>query len=370
MNDNARMSNPELFSNYNIEEDNCDEEREELKKFRGLPSEEAKVLDKQIGHQRFPVKLWMLASHEPFKSISWTRNGKKIIIDEFTLEPLLGNFFRSKKYTSFLRQLHLYGFRKCSRTRNTRSDWRGNSNKERDDYFSVYFCEYFSKDSFDDLKNVRRTYAKSPEEIRLQESSPIRGRSQVISTPPYSTRRKNSSPYSRAHVNKTVSSLSNSFSPSSSPLSPIAPVSISPNYNICNSLVNPARTSTNSFFPGTDARQQTKMVQDTLFKDQVKKKGNEEENQYNYFLDTVKKEPENGNDDCRLNHTYNLRSHLSSPLMNFDAEFRQGRRNGMGSPTSNFYPLPISQGSKVVVYRNEWPLSKARLSNPRLEVIQ
>jgi hypothetical protein len=77
--------------------------------------EEMRALNLKYSHQRFPFKLWHLASDETFAPINWSKDGAALLIDHMALEPVLSYFFRSKKFSSFLRQLHLYGFRKVTR---------------------------------------------------------------------------------------------------------------------------------------------------------------------------------------------------------------------------------------------------------------
>lgn len=60
----------------------------------------------------FPLKLFNLASDDSFDPIKWTPDGMMIGICMEKMEPLLPHLFRTDKYASFLRQLHLYGFRK------------------------------------------------------------------------------------------------------------------------------------------------------------------------------------------------------------------------------------------------------------------
>lgn len=67
----------------------------------------------------FPQKLWIIINNSQYEAaIRWSDDGKSIIIQEKALEALcLGkdNFlFNTKLARSFVRQLHLYGFRKIS----------------------------------------------------------------------------------------------------------------------------------------------------------------------------------------------------------------------------------------------------------------
>lgn len=125
-----------------------------------MTNEEIQTISAKYTHQRFPIKLWNLASDENFKPIQWSQDGLSLLIDEAALEPLLGYLFRSKKFSSFLRQLHLYSFRKVARARSLRSNipFLQPGENRIDDRVSEYQCTYFQRDRQDDLKNVRRIY--------------------------------------------------------------------------------------------------------------------------------------------------------------------------------------------------------------------
>lgn len=63
----------------------------------------------------FPRKLYDLATDPKFPHLTFTPKGTSLIVNEDTITPVLGTVFRSSSYSSFIRQLHLYGFTKISR---------------------------------------------------------------------------------------------------------------------------------------------------------------------------------------------------------------------------------------------------------------
>lgn len=65
-----------------------------------------------VRRQLFPEKLWDLVN-KPLSGIQWSSDGKRIEVDRSLLEKCLETKFRLHKFDSFIRQLHLYGFKKC-----------------------------------------------------------------------------------------------------------------------------------------------------------------------------------------------------------------------------------------------------------------
>ncbi|KAM8977092.1 heat shock factor protein 5 [Pelodytes ibericus] len=75
-----------------------------------------------INPNNFPAKLWRLVNSPRYQSICWDSRGEGIIIDQQLFESELlcasksmsenNELFKTSNFTSFIRQLNLYGFRK------------------------------------------------------------------------------------------------------------------------------------------------------------------------------------------------------------------------------------------------------------------
>lgn len=76
-----------------------------------------------INHNNFPAKLWYLVNSPNTRSIRWDPSGQTVIIDQPLFEAEILSpvpkthsasleFFKTTNFTSLVRQLNLYGFRK------------------------------------------------------------------------------------------------------------------------------------------------------------------------------------------------------------------------------------------------------------------
>ncbi|NXR13454.1 HSF5 protein, partial [Semnornis frantzii] len=76
-----------------------------------------------INSEAFPAKLWRLVNSSQFRSVRWDARGQGLIIDEqqFVSEVLDeaakdgSGLFKTKNFSSIIRQLNLYGFQKVSK---------------------------------------------------------------------------------------------------------------------------------------------------------------------------------------------------------------------------------------------------------------
>lgn len=94
----------------------------------------------------FPQKLWRMVNDEAFNSaIRWNRDGRSFMIFESQLKNMcLGkenNLFHTQQPKSFVRQLHLYGFRKISKNQ--------------------FAHQFFRRGQPELLENIKRSYRQS-----------------------------------------------------------------------------------------------------------------------------------------------------------------------------------------------------------------
>ncbi|NXJ82482.1 HSF5 protein, partial [Trogon melanurus] len=73
-----------------------------------------------VNPNNFPAKLWQLVNSPRYPSISWDARGEGVLIDQPRFEGELlsdrpgaaTSIFKTKNFSSFIRQLNLYGFHK------------------------------------------------------------------------------------------------------------------------------------------------------------------------------------------------------------------------------------------------------------------
>ncbi|KAG9485721.1 hypothetical protein GDO78_008681 [Eleutherodactylus coqui] len=121
---------------------------------------EGPLLSTPINPNNFPAKLWHLVNDPHYQSICWNADGDGVIIDQQLFEPELlsaaNEWFKTTNFTSFIRQLNLYGFRKLV----PRSGSNVGLHPPGGDLgsgVSHQFCnEYFQKGRPDLLVNLKR----------------------------------------------------------------------------------------------------------------------------------------------------------------------------------------------------------------------
>lgn len=96
----------------------------------------------------FPEKVWLLASDTNFAPIVWNKSGSVIKIYLSELEPYLLKISRSPQFQSFLRQLHLYGFRKTTNFNNKKIDFDCNEHS--------YMRKHFHRNHYEKLSLIKR----------------------------------------------------------------------------------------------------------------------------------------------------------------------------------------------------------------------
>uniref|UniRef100_A0A672SNL4 Heat shock factor protein 5-like n=1 Tax=Sinocyclocheilus grahami TaxID=75366 RepID=A0A672SNL4_SINGR len=82
------------------------------------------LLRVHINYNNFPAKLWRLINNPQNDSVFWSPDGESVIVDQQRFEDELlsplkqdAKLFKTTNFTSFIRQLNLYGFRKvCDRS--------------------------------------------------------------------------------------------------------------------------------------------------------------------------------------------------------------------------------------------------------------
>lgn len=123
-----------------------------------------KYLSCPINVNAFPGKLWKLVNDSNYQSIQWSSCGTIIVVDahHFKEEVLrIGEYsvFKTQNFSSFVRQLNLYGFRKIATTSSAKFTEYKTSMK-RGSYSNPLHCfahNFFLQHRPDLLPRVRRT---------------------------------------------------------------------------------------------------------------------------------------------------------------------------------------------------------------------
>ena len=137
-----------------------------------LPELDEKTLEeirKDVHPNKFPKKVWLLASDPRFTPIVWNSQGNGILINERLLKPrVLEKLFRSNKMASFLRQLHLYDFGKINRARSySYIDENGEITRYQIDYISEYTrATDFLRSDISRVANIVREYRPAKKTVK------------------------------------------------------------------------------------------------------------------------------------------------------------------------------------------------------------
>lgn len=129
-----------------------------------LPELDEKTLEeirRQVHPNKFPKKIWLLASNPRFTPIVWNSLGNGILVNERLLTPnVLASLFRSNKMASFLRQLHLYDFGKINRARSySYLDENGEIARYQIDFVSEYTRDKdFCRSDISTCSDIYREY--------------------------------------------------------------------------------------------------------------------------------------------------------------------------------------------------------------------
>ena len=102
---------------------------------------------------KFPTKLWRIINRCNTGAVSWNSSGTAVIIRKEPFEDeflSVNGYFKTTNFTSFVRQLNIYGFRKLV----TRQMWY-----ERDSIFE-YYHPCFQRGHPELLPNVVRKAKK------------------------------------------------------------------------------------------------------------------------------------------------------------------------------------------------------------------
>lgn len=105
----------------------------------------------------FPMKLWHLVNDSEISAIIWNSHGDGIIVKQnlIAIQVLSLKIFKAKAFTSFVRQLHMYGFRKSQIWTRDRPN------------IHEYFHPSFKKGKLDLLPLVKRHSGKYQCKVNL-----------------------------------------------------------------------------------------------------------------------------------------------------------------------------------------------------------
>ncbi|XP_030648810.1 heat shock factor protein 5 [Chanos chanos] len=118
-----------------------------------------------INPSNFPAKLWRLVNDPKNRSIRWDTHGEGVIIDQQLFETELlspakpsrdtDDLFKTTNFTSFIRQLNLYGFRKVIQSPGC-TDKRADGNKVTDGIQHHFHNPNFKQNHPELLVNLKR----------------------------------------------------------------------------------------------------------------------------------------------------------------------------------------------------------------------
>lgn len=126
------------------------------------------LMSTPINPNNFPAKLWRLVNSPRYQSICWDATGDGVIIDQQLFEsellcPLRAmnestELFKTSNFTSFIRQLNLYGFRKLvtSSASNIGLTYPGGDVGVGDGNLHHFYNDHFRKGRPDLLINLKR----------------------------------------------------------------------------------------------------------------------------------------------------------------------------------------------------------------------
>ncbi|KAK7925670.1 hypothetical protein WMY93_007980 [Mugilogobius chulae] len=122
------------------------------------------ILPETINPTNFPAKLWRMVNNPANNAICWDFTGEGIVIDQQLFEKLVlsgsckddeDNYFKTTHFSSFVRQLNLYGFRK-SETLSSSSPFQILKSPEKQHTIHYFFNPNFRRDNPALLVHLKR----------------------------------------------------------------------------------------------------------------------------------------------------------------------------------------------------------------------